>query len=129
MNDLFFYDDCPGPKVTIGDFSSGLSAEVLRRNGQSRSEPEMDAARSLGDFLRGEGNPHILQLCSWHVAAAIKKRLITEGYPLEVRKQLVILIWSWINSPTMSALQERRDTLLAKLRPKERDYLLSHYKR
>lgn len=44
MKDLFFYDDCPGPKVTTGDFSSGLSAEVLRHNKLSRSEAGMEAA-------------------------------------------------------------------------------------
>lgn len=82
MNYLFFYDDCPRPAVTIGDFSSGLSAEVLRRRKQTRSEACMDAARELGDRMIGKGDTHTLQLCSWHAAEAIKKRLITEGYPL-----------------------------------------------
>lgn len=129
MNDLFFYDDCPGPKVTIVDSSPGLPVKGFRRDRQSRSEAGIEAARSLGEFLREEENPHTLQLCSWHAAEAIKKWVITEGYPLEVRKQLVILIWSWINSPTMSALQERHAALLAKLRPKGRDHLLSYYQR
>lgn len=35
MNDLFFHDNCPGPSITVGDFSSGLSAEVLRQTKQS----------------------------------------------------------------------------------------------
>ena len=64
MKDLFFYNDCPGPAVTIGDFSSGLSAEVLRRKQQSRSQAGMDVARELGDSMIALGDEHILQLCS-----------------------------------------------------------------
>ena len=52
MKDLFFHDDCPNPKVTIGDFSSGLSAEVLRRNKLSRSEAGIEAVKSLEESLR-----------------------------------------------------------------------------
>lgn len=62
----------------------GLSAEVLRRQKQSRAEAEMQAAQVLADQMLAEGNHHIFQLCSWHAAEAIKKRLITEGYSLQI---------------------------------------------
>lgn len=66
MNDLFFYDNCPGPSVTVGDFSSGLSAEALRRTKQSRAEAQMQAAQVLADQIQAEGSSHVLQLCSSH---------------------------------------------------------------
>ena len=60
----------------------------------------MQAVQVLGDHIQAEGSNHELQLCSWHAAGAIKKWLITKGYPVEIRKQLVTLIWNWITSPT-----------------------------
>ena len=71
----------------------------------------------------------MFQLCSWHAAEAIKKRLITEGYPLEIRKQLVTLIWNWITSPTIATLEDQQNDLLSKLRPKEQNYFLGYYYR
>lgn len=44
----------------------------------------MQAVQVLADQIQAEGSSHVLQLCSWHAAEAIKKRLITEGYPLEI---------------------------------------------
>lgn len=35
MDDLSFYDTYPGPSVTVGDFSLGLSAEVPKRTKRS----------------------------------------------------------------------------------------------
>lgn len=92
INDLFFYDDCPGPKVTVGDFNVGLTAEALRRQNQSRSEAWMEIARDLDDQLIAQGDVHKLQLCSWHAAEAIKKRLTNEGYPSEICLSLATLI-------------------------------------
>lgn len=63
----------------------------------------------------------ILQLCTWHAAQAIKKRLIKAGdYPLEIRKELDTLIWAWIKSSTMEQLSENRSKLLDRLHTKER---------
>ena len=113
----------------MGDFSAGLTAEALRRHNKSRSEAGMEMARDLGDRLITQEDVHTLQLCSWHAAEAIKKRLTNEGYPSEVRLSLATLIWNWINSPTLQDLEARRNELLAKLRPKERDYFLGYYQR
>ena len=66
MNDLFFYDNCSGPSVTVGEFSSGLSADVLRQTKQSRTEAGMQAAQVLADHIQAEGSSHVLQLCFWH---------------------------------------------------------------
>ncbi len=60
----FFYDNCPGPKVIVGDFSARLTAETLRRHNQSRLEAGMELARDLGDRLIAQGDLHTLQLCS-----------------------------------------------------------------
>ena len=38
------------------------------------------------------GTNCFLQLCSWHAAEAIKKKLTREGYPHEKRKELTNLI-------------------------------------
>lgn len=63
----------------------------------------------------------VLQLCTWHAAQAIKKRLIKAGdYPLEIRKELDTLIWDWIKSPTIKQLSENRLKLLDKLRQSEK---------
>lgn len=78
-------------------------------------------AQDLGNQLIVQGDVHILQLCSWHAAKAIKKRLTNEGYTSEVRLSLATLIWNWINSPILQNLEEKRNELLAKLCPKERD--------
>lgn len=44
----------------------------------------MQAAQVLVDQIQAEKSSHLLQLCSWHATEAIKKRLITESYPLEI---------------------------------------------
>lgn len=31
LEDLFFFDDCPGPAVMLGDFSVGLSQAMLKQ--------------------------------------------------------------------------------------------------
>lgn len=63
----------------------------------------------------------VLQLCTWHAAQAIKKRLIKAGdYPLEIRKELDTLIWAWIKSSTIDQLSENRLKLLNKLHQSEK---------
>ena len=62
-----------------------------------------------------------LQLCTWHVAEAIKKKLIKAGtYLLKIRKELTSLIWAWIQSSTLNELESNRQKLLHWLNPPER---------
>lgn len=87
-----------------------------------------------------------MQLCTWHAAEAIKKRLITAGgYPKEIRRELETLIWNWIKSTTIEQLAENRQKLLNRLHSDEKvsrsfqfnenknsnsqqEYLVSYYK-
>lgn len=65
MNDLFFYDDCPRPAVPIGDFNSGLSAEVLRRRKQTRSDGCSSRTRRSHDKQRRYSyTPVVFLACS-----------------------------------------------------------------
>ena len=57
--------------------------------------------------LNAVGSEVKLQLCSWHAAEAVKRRLIVEGYSSEMRSELTNLIWGWITSPTTEALSEK----------------------
>lgn len=98
---------------------------MLRKRGMSRSEAGMELAQEFGLQIKESGTT--LQLCSWHAAQAVQKRLVTEGYLETSRKLLKNLIWAWIKSPTVELLEERRGELLAKLRPKEQDYLPGYY--
>ena len=109
LQDLYFYDDCPGPAVIIGDFSAGLSSAMLQRQKTSRSDAGMDIATELEQTLDSVGSEVKLQLCSWHAAEAVKKRLINEGYPKDIRVMLVDLIWKWINASTMKVLMEAKE--------------------
>lgn len=79
----------------------------------------MSMAWKLASELDQTGTDCTLQLCSRHAAEAIKKRLITEASHVDKRKELVNLIWALIESPTLEKLMERRNMLLAQLRPKE----------
>lgn len=125
LKDMFFFDDCPGPAVMLGDFSAGLSQAMLKTIQKSRSEAGMSIAWKLSHELDHVGINCTLQLCSWHAAEAIKKRLITEGYHVDKRKELVNLIWSWIEAPTPEKLAERRSALIAQLRPKEQVHFIN----
>ena len=61
------------------------------------------------------------------LAEAVKKRLISEGYPKEVRAELVNLIWAWIHAPNMEILINRQTDLIDNLRRREADYLVNYY--
>lgn len=117
LKDLIFHDRCPGPGVILGDFAAGLAAAMLKKRSQTL---DRDVAFNVAwevsqrmDFVKADC---VLQLCTWHAAQAIKKRLIKAGrYPIEIRKELETLIWDWIKSPTIEQLTERRRKLLDKL--------------
>ncbi len=75
------------------------------------------------------GSHCFLQLCNWHAAEAIKKRLTREEYPLEMRKPLADMIWKWIQSETLQNVERNRGILLDNLHQKEQNYLISFYQR
>ena len=131
MRTLFFYDDCPGPRVVMGDFAAGLTATFLKEQQLTLSEAGMAVCFELSAEAELDecGSEVTLQLCSWHAVEAMKKRLINEGYPKEKRKELVDAIWHWIHCPTEDLLRARRNSVIELLREKERDYLTSFYQR
>ena len=127
MRELFFHDSCLGPAVILGDFAAGLTAAMVAKRKVGASEVGMEVAYELAARLDEAGSDLFLQLCSWHAAEAIKKRLIREGYPMDVRKDLVDKIWRWIKSPTILELATNRQNLIDGLRAKDQDYLTSFY--
>lgn len=66
-------------------------AEVLRHTKQTQTKAGLQAAQLLADHLREEGGTHILQF-KFLACSEINKRLITEPYPLAIRKNVVTLI-------------------------------------
>ena len=61
--------------------------EVPGEKAQISSNRPQSIDKSKTDFT--------LQLCTWHSAEAIKKKLIKTGsYPLEIKKELNSLIWA-----------------------------------
>lgn len=93
LKDLFFLDKCPGPSVMLGDFSAGLSQAMLKTMQQTRSEAGMEMVLRLANEVDDLETNCTLQLCCWHAAEAIKKRLIKEGYHVDKRLELADLIW------------------------------------
>ena len=139
MKDLFFYDNCRGPAVLLGDFAAGLTAAMMRKRVNVLSMSEdlrgtvaqagMDMAWELSSQMDELGSDCILQLCCWHAAEAIKKRLTREGYPLEKRKELADMVWGWIKSDTIDAVERNRGILLDNLHQKDQNYLINFYQR
>ena len=127
VQDLIFYDNCPGPAVMIGDFSAGLSSAMVHKQDMTMSEAGMEVAWRMEQELDSVGSKVKLQLCFWHAAEAVKKQLITEGYPKTLRPELEDLIWKWISAPTMMELDNQRAALMERLCPKEAEYLLDYY--
>ncbi len=139
MKDLFFYDDCRGPAVILGDFAAGLTAAMVKKKMNlltlsedhlgTIAEAGMQVAWRLSHQLDDLGSDCFLQLCNWHAAEAIKKRLTREGYPLHMRKPLADLVWKWIQSKTLDDLERNRGVLLDQLHQKEQNYLTNFYQR
>ena len=129
MKELFFYDACRGPAVLLGDFAAGLTAAMTKRQNLTISEAGVEIAWRLTAEVDKAGNDCILQLCNWHAAEAIKKRLTKAGYPAEAKKPLASAVWTWINSPTVSDIAINRQTLCEKLHIKESDYVSTFYVR
>ena len=87
----------------------------------------MEVAYELAARLDEAGNEVFLQLCNWHAAEAIKKRLTREGYPMDPKAELVDHVWKWIKSETMLELATNRRKILDSLRVKEQAYFISYY--
>ena len=152
-----FFWDCPGMAVIVGDFAKGLTAAVAqlaaeqakkaRKASAVSAESEDEELRSptpgpvpldtivvdwvakTEDYLLvGGGDVIILQRCEWHAVEAIKKRLIRSGYRKEARDHLVDLIWKWVKSMDLKAIQKSRNMLLKELEEDEQAYLIDYYK-
>ena len=121
MEELMFYDLCVGPNVILGDFAAGLGAMVKAVNPREKPGGEAESAWEMSQAMDASRTDYTLQLCSWHAAEAIKKKLIKAGsYPLEIRKELTSLIWVWIQSSSLDLLEKNRQKLFQKLNPAER---------
>ena len=122
MQELMFYDKCPGPYVILGDFAAGLGAAMMKTLNQNEVPGgEAQIAWDMAQSMDESQTDCTLQLCTWHAAEAIKKKLIKAGtYPLEIRKELSSLIWAWIQSSTLNELESNRQKLLHRLNPPER---------
>jgi hypothetical protein len=76
----------------------------------------------------GEPQQVLLQLCEWHVVAAIKRRLIAVGkYLKERRDELILIIWNWVKAPSIKELDKCCSALLQALGSKEAEYIQSYY--
>ena len=105
MRELFFHDSCRGPLVILGDFAAGLTAAMVARRQLSSAELGIEVAYELAARLDEAGSDLFLQLCSWHAAEAIKKRLSRQGYPMEPRAKLVNLVWECCKKGCTQPLQ------------------------
>ncbi|KAL2043479.1 hypothetical protein N7G274_003786 [Stereocaulon virgatum] len=112
MRELFFYDSCLGPAVILGDFAAGLTAAMAMRQRLNVSGVGKEVVYELTAKLDEAGSSLFLQLCNWHAAEAIKKRLIREGYSKDNRDEPVDKIWKWIKSPTIPDIATNRQSLL-----------------
>jgi hypothetical protein len=68
-----------------------------------------------------------LQHCSWHIAQNIKKRLAEKKYLAEERKNIMNLVWFYIQSSTEIELDKNRAAVTASVRAGERDFLREHW--
>ena len=76
----------------------------------------MQMAQQLGPQTDELVTECFLQLCDWHGAEAIKKRLTREGDPLETRQVLSGLIWRCIKLESLMEVERNHGLLLDQLR-------------
>jgi MULE transposase domain len=102
------------PRVIIADFGKGLGAAIL-----------------IGQFIAV-----VLQLCQWHAAAAMKKRIDQGvqtkakrpyGYSAEERKEVKELFWPYLKSETVEELELNRKAILNTLHPLDQVWFKSTY--
>ncbi len=109
-----------------------ISMEIAPKeppNNPMSTTTKVDWVANTIESIKTENGVVFLQLCAWHAAEAIKKRLLKSGrYSQEKRLDLSNLIWRWIKSPDLQALEKSRDALLKALRPPEAEYLTTFYR-
>lgn len=94
--ELFFYDNCLGFAMMFGDFSLGLSSVMIKKGAISMVEASINQVYEIVNHLDILESDCTLHLCLWHIAEAVKVRLIKEGYPKEIREAKDIWIYSLI---------------------------------
>lgn len=75
MQELMFYDHCPGSYVFIGDFAAGLGAAMVKA--VTRKENlggEAEFAWEMAQAMDHANTDCALQFCTWHAAEVIKKK-------------------------------------------------------
>ncbi len=86
--EIFFEDDCPSPKVVLGDFLLRISASMTRTSKTSMAENGIKQVFQLikkADLIVAST---ILQLCSWHPAEAVKAQRVQKKYLKHDKKKI-----------------------------------------
>ena len=131
-----FYD-YPEAAVIYADFTKGLGASIAAQAlCDAKEEDEAVQQRRLkprelpdvSALQLGSGEETILQLCEWHAAKAIQRRLVHAGkYSKERREGLTDLVNAWIRALTEDNVKKTQEVLLKALEPAERKYLIDYY--
>jgi hypothetical protein len=129
MQKFVWRDDCPMPKVAIADQGAGFVAFLASKANTPATEAMWEQANEMagGETLWQRGVK--LQLCEWHVVAAMMRHLTdSRGFDGKDRTNLQSLIWSYIRAKTNDELLERRNALLAGVRlATDRKFLEDNY--
>lgn len=65
LQDLIFYDECPGPGVILGDFAAGLVAAMLKKRSQTRNrDAALNIAWEVSQAMDSVKTDCVLQLCT-----------------------------------------------------------------
>jgi hypothetical protein len=113
LDDVIFHN-CHGLKVVLEDHSKGL----IKAMGDAITQDS--AIKAIRGPLKTQP---FLQLCSWHAAKAIRKRLADTGYLKERREELTSYIWDYIKSSTKAELETNQQDLLNQVKPSDQVYL------
>ncbi len=95
MQEIMFYDECPGPYIIIlEDFAAGFGAAMMKTLNQNEIPGgEAQIVCNIAQSMNKSQTDCTLQLCIWHAAEDIKKKLIKVGsYLIEIRKDFTSLI-------------------------------------
>ena len=134
----YVFYDCPEAAVICADFTKGLGASIAARAlRDAGEEDETVQQRHLESgelpnvnalILGSRKEETVLQLCEWHAAKAIQRKLVHAGrYSKERREELINLVNAWIKALTEDDVKKTRETLLIALEPIERKYLIDYY--
>ena len=114
VQNFIFYDDCFEPNVMLKNFNIELFSAMTQK-------------LNMKFELNVINNEIKLQLCFWHAAKAIKKRLINEKYSSKMKSKLINKIWNWVKTSTIFILNERRIDLMNHFRLKKITYVTEYY--